>query len=242
MCALRFPLEQMTVEHAPQRSGQSRLGPAAVAVLTCQRCNNTSGAGFESDAAALLADGEPEEFTREELAELARQRADVERIVGLSLIATPLPFLLTDLKAAYIIAFAVLGYRWALGPELRGVRAAIAAGREPAAREATVIRVRDGDPMPGRGVVLEVAEPAPCVIVTAATGYGVMLPVPGGPLVPLANQVQRLTARRYPWPETAAHAKVNEVARGYRLGTLFHADLCHNHRLPHPRRSLVAVQ
>jgi hypothetical protein len=69
-----------------------------------------------------------------------------------------------------------------------------------------------------------------------------MLPMPGAPLVPLANQVQRLTARRYPWPETAAHAKVNEVARGYRMGTLFHADLCHNHRLPHPRRSLVAVR
>lgn len=99
---------------------------------------------------------------------------------GLSLVATPLPFLLTDLKAAYIIAFAVLGYRWSLAPELRGVRAAIAAGREPAEREATVIRVKDGDPMPGRGVVLEVADPAPCVSSSPpATGYGVMLPVPG---------------------------------------------------------------
>lgn len=77
LCPLRFPLKQMTVEHAPQRSGQSRLGPVAVAVLTCQRCNNTSGAGFESDAAALLADGEPEELTQEELAELARWRAEV---------------------------------------------------------------------------------------------------------------------------------------------------------------------
>jgi hypothetical protein len=41
-----------------------------------------------------------------------------------------------------------------------------------------------------------------------------------------------MTARAYSWPTTAAHAKVNEVEKAYRSGTLFHADLCHSHQLP----------
>ncbi len=232
MCALRLPLGEMTVEHAPQRGGQSRLGPAAVAVLTCQSCNNTAGRGFEGDAAALLTDDQPLDLAPGELDELTRRRAEVERILSIRLLVTPLPFLLSDVKSAYLIAFAALGYRWALSPEVRGVRAALTAGAEPSPRQATVVRAKDGDLPAGPGVVLEVARPAPCVIVTAATGYGVILPMPGSAIIPAANQLDRLTVRRYPWPQTAAHARVNEVERAYRLGTLFHADLCHPHQLP----------
>lgn len=232
MCALKFALEEMTVEHAPQRGGQSRLGSAAVAVLTCRRCNNTAGRGFEGDAAVLLNDDQPENLTPGELDELTRQRAEVEQVLGIRLLVTQLPFYLSDVKTAYLIAFATLGYRWALASGLRGIRAALTAGAEPPPHQATVVQIKDGDLSASPGVVLEVARPAPCVIVTAATGYGVVLPMPGSASIPAAHQLDQLIARRYPWPQTATHAKVNEVERAYRLGTLFHADLCHSHQLP----------
>ena len=39
--------------------------------------------------------------------------------------------MLTDLKTAFLIAFAVLGYRFAFAPALRPIRAAILAGQPP---------------------------------------------------------------------------------------------------------------
>jgi hypothetical protein len=82
--------------------------------------------------------------------------------------------------------------------------------------------------------VLEVGAPRPCTIVIAENGVGVVLPLPGTALIPEIALVDQISARSYPWPQTAAHAKVNEVDRAYRLGTLFHGDLCHTHEWPTP--------
>ena len=240
VCALRKPFEEFSVEHGPQRGGQSRLGLDVVAVLTCRTCNNGSGAEYEAEAASIAPADDLDEFTGEERAELDRRRVGLEQIVGIDVRVLPLAFLLTDLKAAFTVAFATLGYRFALARDLRDIRRAIAEGTEPDLTRMQMIHFSEGGPVRG-GIVLEVAAPAPCIIVASSTGTGVVLPMPGGAVIPPATLLAHLTARRYEWPETAAHAKVNEVARAYRLGTLFHGDLCHSHQFPtdiastHPR-------
>ncbi|MGI5151383.1 hypothetical protein ACQEVC_34305 [Plantactinospora sp. CA-294935] len=231
ICALKKPFEEFSVEHGPQRGGQSRLGADVVAVLTCRACNNGSGRGYEAEAASIAPVNEPAEFTEEERAHLHRRRVELEKIVGFEVSVLPMAFLLTDLKAAFTVAFATLGYRFALAPELRDIRQAITKGTEPDPARMQMIHFREGSPVTG-GIVLEVAAPAPCIIVASSTGTGVVLPMPGAAVIPPPMSLTHLVARRYEWPETAAHAKVNEVARAYRLGTLFHGDLCHRHQFP----------
>jgi hypothetical protein len=156
---------------------------------------------------------------------------ELEQIVGLDVRLLPMAFLITDLKAAFTVAFATLGYRFALAPELRDIRQAIANGTEPNPTRMQMIHFGEGGPVTG-GIVLEVAAPAPCIIVASSTGAGVVLPMPGAAVIPPPMLLTHLIARRYEWPQTAAHANVNEVARAYRLGTLFHGDLCHRHQFP----------
>ena len=232
ICALSKPLTQMTVDHAPPQAGQSRLGGAAVAVLTCNDCNNSIGLHYERAAAAIQHGIETAELTAEELVNLANLRTLIEPFTPLRLLPHPVAVQMTDLKTAFLISFATLGYRWALADELRPIRRAIVAGREPGQTYALGFEAGTGSSMYGSNVVLEVGAPHPCTIVIAANGAGMVLPLPGTALIPPPPVIDEITARSYPWPQTAGHSLANEVSRAYRLGTLFHGDLCHSHEWP----------
>ncbi|WP_328991492.1 HNH endonuclease [Kribbella sp. NBC_01245] len=227
-CGQIIARELMSKEDAPPRGGQSSLGATAVVVvLTCKRCNNGLGATYEAEAATLKREDQVEELTAEDHAALSAARSVIERQVGVRIIARPLAFNMTDLKAAFVIAFGVLGYRWAMSPELQPVRNGIVNGYEPGKRSVQIIELGAGSSVIG-DFVLELAAPEQCVVVVARTGRAVVLPIPGAPQIPTLRS-KDVRARHFPWPATAAHGRINEVERACLAGTLFHADLCHAH-------------
>ena len=70
-----------------------------------------------------------------------------------------------------------------------------------------------------------VADPAPCIIVRAATGVSVVLPAVGQVSVPRIEGNVR--ARFYPWPLTGLSTSTGaHVDQEHLDGHLFHLDFC----------------
>jgi 5-methylcytosine-specific restriction endonuclease McrA len=232
LCGSDVAFADLREEHAPPRSGQSSLGPAATVILTCAECNSAAGETFEREASQH---GRLPTVPSDELAcHIHGQRRAKQMNTGLYVVVSELPLVLTDLKAAFLLTFASLGYRWALSRELQPVRSAICAGHVPDPSFAWVGKIETsnhpGEHEAGGRAILEVTDPKPCIVVRRDEGTSVILPVPGSPHVPRA--LGRLRLRSFPWPRTAAQGRQIELV--HREGHLFHADFCSRH-WPSPR-------
>ncbi|GAB3994189.1 hypothetical protein GCM10029992_07880 [Glycomyces albus] len=104
-------------EHAPQHSGRSILGPWAMACWTCGPCNHKCGDGFESDVAR------PSRLSM--MARLGLLDPQHLRYLGRVVVPRTHTQMLTDVKAAFTVAFTVLGHPWAFAPAVAPIRHAL---------------------------------------------------------------------------------------------------------------------
>ena len=88
-----------------------------------------------------------------------------DRFFNAGWMSTHEPVTLADLKSAYLIAFAVLGYSWATSPRLAPLRATFTVA-VPLARRRPETCGLVTDPSAGR-MVREVSAPVPMVLVVA---------------------------------------------------------------------------
>lgn len=158
LCLDFFELSKLTEDHAPPSGGQSRLGGRHITVLVCRPCNHAAGKTFEGHAA----------YTRKALTPPARDFCDVHnhgrhwtRPSGLEVPVDYASLDLTDAKAAYLLAFATLGYRWVLSQRLNELRSAFAESRV-----CSDWVIADHDPQQPNFVVLEVESPTPRLVVS----------------------------------------------------------------------------
>jgi len=174
LCLDWFKFEDLDEDHAPQKAGQSQLGPAQVLVMTCREHNTTAGGSFERTAARLgsilTAVGDPlcpvHQHTRTTAS-------------GLHVAADPASFQLTDVRAAFLVAFAALGYSWVASPRLDRLRHHLAAGDLSfATTDYDLICDHSGTLQPFK--VYEVEAPVTAVVVTGAHA-AVVLPAHGSP-------------------------------------------------------------
>lgn len=211
LCLNFRKLEDLDEDHAPQKSGQSRLGERHLEVLTCRVCNQSAGRGFESTAAIQRAALRPPHVdfcdVHHRSAEWARESS------GLLVPVDYLSFDLTDVKAAHQMAFATLGYSWILTPRLNELRCALRDQRQSG--DYVIADAHDADGL-GAFAVYEALSPVPCVVVKADR-VRVCLPMRLSP-PNLAAEFKRLeegkgpdvfgvrrhqwSMRCYPWPQT----------------------------------------
>ncbi|GAA4091503.1 hypothetical protein GCM10023066_28980 [Nocardioides kongjuensis] len=211
--------ESLQEEHAPQQSGASLLGSDRCVVLTCSACNGGANLTYEMQAAS------PETSTTHASPlgcpthglVLDHSRGD------LILIADELPLVLTDLKSAFLVAFATLGYGWSTTAGLRPVRTAIQSGTLPPNGTCSIVKLRDHD---GQNIVMQLSGPSRSILVQAASGIAVQLPCPGSASLPILDGLAVRT-RQWSWPTLNGSHKQLEVAR--RAGNLFHTDFCDGH-------------
>lgn len=170
--ALCLP-QNLSEDHAPQRNQQSqRFGGSYVVVLDCEDCNSKkAGATYEGVAARLLR-GEYSTAGLHSCAvhgEVPAKFLDLDGFSPISVLDS------SDLKTAFLIAFASLGYGWALDPSLDPVVGAIRKGI-PLAPEFGAVGILKNRPAPtSRQVVVATGE-VPSVFVIGLNGRAVRLP------------------------------------------------------------------
>lgn len=188
-CAEHAP--NVVVEHAPPKQ-RTRLGKGRAACLTHASCQGAIG--YESVAGRYRSDLDRlrrgQEATirgridgADRFVTLIRDADGVRpigvaanaRVVGIPL-TLPLAAQLTELKAAYLIAFTVLGYSWATSPALDSVRAAIQSG--DATTVGSIPLFKSSDPQPKLANNVLVAEEADRIAVIGDDPrWGVLLPL-----------------------------------------------------------------
>ena len=116
-CGQVVDRDQLSEDHAPIQAGTFSMGTATTTVITCGPCNNLPGRSYE--AAAGHNDKSPEldlDLPGMNSPMYGRRRAQLHRTLSLYLVREELPFVRTDFKAGFLLAFASLGYEWALAP------------------------------------------------------------------------------------------------------------------------------
>lgn len=238
LCLRWLARAEFSLEHAPQQAGQSRLGPAWLLTSTCKDCNSTAGRTFESDAAGVAT------------ADRAAQSAPACAVHGTDhgdqsfntgWISAHEPMTVADLKSAYLIVFAVLGYSWATSRRLDRLRTAIASG-EPADEADAFLTCGLLSDTTAQRTVKEVSGPLPIVLVVAPESkFVVALPAPGTADVRLvceAIQGTSITFRDYRWPLMVRETERELGATGFTKpedawdqGLTFHLDRCDQHHV-----------
>ena len=216
MCLRWLPRSEFSLEHAPQWANQSRLGPPWLLVSTCRPCNSrVAGAKFES-AAAIVRKAD-DAAGRDPMCR-AHGTGHGERVFNAGWMSSHEPVTLADLKSAYLIAFAVLGYSWATSARLAPLRRAIAGGRSagPADALETCGLVTDAS---ASRTVSEVSAPLPMVLVVSPEAELVIaLPLAGTHDVTAACLSCRWAERDPPSVSVAAHGARNRALnRGDRI-------------------------
>jgi hypothetical protein len=226
-CAKLIDRRNWSEDHTPTEAGTFTMGKATTTVITCQPCNNLPGRTYE--AAASHNDRAPEidvDLPRMSCTVHGRRRVQPHKTLPLHLVREELPFIRTDFKAGFLLAFASLGYEWALAPGARLIARSLHPDEGPPdpARAYTMRSTIESEHNDDN-VVMEVAAPEPCVIVRAATSVSVVLPAPGRTAVP---QIEGdLLARFFPWPRTGLPGSTGaNVNQEHRAGHLFHLDFC----------------
>lgn len=240
LCLNWFSFEGMDEDHAPQSAGQSRLGPAQVVVMTCRDDNQRAGRTYEGEAAALRSMLTAVPSPACPVHQCERQTAS-----GLLVVSDGAAFEATDVRAAYLVAFATLGHRWAMTSRLDRLRTHLVNGDlRYAARDYEILCAHD---IPGleQFHVYEIVDPIPAILVTGVHA-SVLLPCHLSPpdvrgriakdagILRLGRETVRsvhLVAHRrkgWPWPrEFVGPGGTPEKAwDDTATGNLFHYDRC----------------
>jgi hypothetical protein len=233
-CLRWLPRTEFNLEHAPQWSGQSRFGEPWLIVSACARCNSeVAGSTYESEAASVR---DQDEADQDPPACRVHGTGHGESTFNAGWMTTHNPVTLTDLKTAYLIAFAVLGYSWVTARRLDPLRAALEHGVIPDGEDALMtcgfVTAADS----GR-TVRELIAPRPMVLVVAPEAeFVVALPSPGTPDVRaacMALQNSSVKYRDYAWPLMVreTHRLRSEIPftkpeDAWDAGLTFHLDRC----------------
>ena len=203
-------------DHCPQKSGQSSLSGRYCVVLTCHECNPLAGATYEAEADQIKR-GKRE--ARRETAYVDKRPSGIWVVGGVKDNAE----VLTDLKSAFLIAFAVLGYRFAFAPALRPIRASIIAGASP--RTAGGSPRFDGFPPHS---VTEVFSSEDAVGSVVVAGEDHMWNLPAGSRA-LSDPSKATYQRTWDWPPIEKSGNRKAMQAMLEGGDLFHTDHCHKH-------------
>lgn len=173
VCRRLCSVQDLSEDHAPQRKQRSRrFGEFHVVVLDCKVCNSDrAGAKYEAIAAELLR-GEHETsgmHSCEIHGQVPAKFVDLDHFSPMGVLDS------SDLKTAFLIAFATLGYRWALDPSLNPVVAAIQRGVAPAPKFGAVGILANRPASDTRHVVVSNGA-VPSVFVIGMDGLAVRLP------------------------------------------------------------------
>jgi hypothetical protein len=230
ICGQARTWAELTIEHVPQKGGQSAFGPAVLKILTCGSCNNGANDKFERLVSITAS---PQAASPGSAMGPCRSRRRTGwSATGQVVAAITDAQFLTDLKSAFLLAFAALGYRYALAVELEPVREAIRTG----IRCGEDVAVRADFPADGRAEVVYIDWPHRTVLVKAADGTGLLLPAIGAATLPFTPQQLRsgtvaigpAAISAFPWPEEVPTGEAQFEAI-YQTGNLFHYDHCRNH-------------
>jgi len=198
-----------TEDHCPQRGGQSNFGGPSCIVLVCRSCNGIPGKSYEGRTAQMRK-GDRSSDNR-----IMHGSYDVHGNFTADGIADSSE-MATDQKTAFLVAFAALGYRFALDPMYNHIRTSIYEGSTPPT-----------GPIPAKMLVgLEdesVYEHANGVVTVVGRDYGWML----SPLRARPSS-EKHGRRRWDWPETHSRGNRQHFAEHFASGGLFHADFCTN--------------
>lgn len=208
ICGYVKGFNQFTEDHCPQKGAQSDFGGPSCVVLVCKDCNGKPGRTYESRS-SVLKKGQRSPDNRIAYAEIGMNGEMTVRELG------DRDQTATNQKTAFLVAFAVLGYSFALHPSYNDIRASIQQGTVPPT----------GGPIPAErlhGYEDEsVYEHTNGVVVVVGRGFGWMI-VPSD--VPSPGET---TERRWPWPDTHSCGDRREFEGHLSAGNLFHADYCH---------------
>ncbi|WP_408897524.1 hypothetical protein ACJ5H2_00105 [Nocardioides sp. R1-1] len=104
ICMKMKDLDQFDEEHAPQQSGVSILGDATTVVLTCKGCNGGANLKFEREAA------HPQIKRHGDLpGGCSVHGTRVDESGSVLKVVDELPLVMSDIKSAFVLAFATLG-------------------------------------------------------------------------------------------------------------------------------------
>lgn len=132
---------------------------------------------------------------------------------------------LSDLKTAFLVAFAVLGYRFAFAPALKPIRAAIQAGIAPPIVVGQSERTADFP----KFTVCEVTSGSGEFFVMVV-GDRKMWNLPAGENTPSGKPPLESRLRPISWPEIERSGNRKAMQHFQTRGRLFHSDHCDKHR------------
>lgn len=229
ICGQLRGLNDFNEEHAPQNAGHSSLGAPSCVVLSCRWCNGRSGDGYEQRAGLIARQAvKPKPDIAYVRRDLTTGAETLSRFADQSQTAT-------DLKSAFIIAFAALGYRFAFAPALHPIRQAIYDGTAPPEGMGGPLNVSDANFAP-----FTVNECRPGAVVVMANDAGWLLPA--GVENRLDDVTPTVSGRSLAWPRAVHIGAWLQFETLTAEGRLFHADLCPrpDHQLHGPRQARSA--
>jgi hypothetical protein len=202
-----------TIEHAPPQQ-RTRFGAPRGACLTHLSCQGSIP--YESDAGRYRSDldrlrrGEEAVLRgridgRDAFVALRRQGGVVQPVrvpPGTTVIGVPLTLpvaaQLTELKAAYLIAFTVLGYTWAASPALDPVRAAIQSGGDSALGSIPLFKT--SDPVRELANTVLVSETSDrLAVIGDDPNWGILLPLHAPFTIESSDHSLSMEAEAVPW-------------------------------------------
>jgi hypothetical protein len=186
VCGKFIARTEWSEEHTPIQAGTFTMGSAVASVITCAPCNNGPGQSYEKGAAANSASPQLDvDLPGMTTAMHGRRRVQLHKTFPLYVVREELPFVRTDFKAGFLLAFASMGYEWALSAGVRPAAGALdRKAAPPASEHGYLMRSTFTPGFSNVDLVIEVVEPALCIIVRAATGVSVVLPAAGQLRVP----------------------------------------------------------
>ena len=207
ICGVVKGMNKFSQEHCPQRNGTSSFGGPQCVVMTCTDCNN-SASRYESKAAEVQLGSSPNKGNVAMMSERPSGLITIDGFEDEAVIAA-------DLKTAFLVAFAALGYRFAFSSGLRPVRRSILNGSS--SDSAGPIEPDDAK----QSGDLKVREHSKGWVFVSGIGHTWSLPIRRGVAAPTAGR-----ARTMSWPTTHTSGNHLEVSSHVGAGNFFHSDFC----------------
>ena len=206
ICGVVKGMNEFSQEHC-QKNGTSSFGGPQCVVMTCKACNSFAS-GYESQAAEVQRGSSP---NKENVAITSERPSGLITIDGFEDEAV----IAADLKTAFLVAFATLGYRFAFSSGLRPVRRSILKGSS--SDSAGPIEPDDAK----QSGDLKVWEHSKGWVFVSGIGHTWSLPIRRGVAAPTAGG-----ARTMSWPATHTSGNHTEVSSHVGAGNFFHSDFC----------------
>ncbi len=228
LCGLVKDFNSFEQEHCPQKGGQSDFGGAACVVLTCKDCNHGTNELYEQIADEVQKGAIAPSNTMGHIS----INPDNDLWVVESLGDPHITY--ANLKTAFLVAFAVLGYGFALAHELVPVRQAILSADMNSDLE-HVPNQRHLPPMGGPIGQHHLSMREPFTVLETSGSIVEVISDDFGWQFPVGNDYSQKTqpARTYAWPKTHDSGNYRQMMDHWQNRSLFHLEWCST-REDHP--------